>query len=142
MRQWIVVSVAVVAFIGFFLFLYFLTRPTSFKPSTVQTKGTVLVNGRPRAGVRVTYHPQFDIGPVKFTPNGMTNAQGNFTLSSGQPGDGAPPGEYLVTFDFPVLRSGGIEEEVDLFKGKYSSPEKSKWRVKVAQDSQETFNLD
>ncbi len=119
-------------------------RIDAFKPSTVQAGGTVLVGGKPKAGVRVTYHPQFNIGSVKFTPNGTTNSQGKFTLSSGKPGDGAPPGEYVVTFEFPVLSSGGVEQEIDLFKGKYSSPETnaSKWKVTVAEGSQENFRLD
>jgi hypothetical protein len=110
-------------------------------PSTVPVTGTVLVGGKPKAGVRVTYHPQFDIGAVKFTPNGITNSAGKFTLSSGKPGDGAPPGEYVVVFDFPVVTSGGIEKEIDLFKGKYSDPAASRWKVKVTKDSQETFQL-
>ena len=44
-------------------------------PSTVPVTGTVFVSGKPKAGVRVTYHPQFNIGAVKFTPNGITNSR-------------------------------------------------------------------
>jgi hypothetical protein len=121
---------------------YFGDEMVPFKPpATVQVTGTVLVGGKPKAGVRVTFHPQFDIGAVKFTPNGTTNSQGNFTLSSGKPGDGAPRDEYVVTFDFPVLSSGGIEKEIDLFKGKYSDPASSRWKIKVTEKSQETFQL-
>jgi hypothetical protein len=123
-------------------FLFYLSRPAAFSPSTVQAGGTVFVRGKPKAGVRVTYHPQFNIGSVKFTPNGITNSQGNFTLSSGKPGDGAPAGEYVVTFDFPVLSSGGVENEIDLFEGKYSSATTSQWKVTVSANSQESFQLD
>ena len=47
-----------------------------------------------------------------------------------------------VSSEFPVLSSGGVEVETDLFKGKYSSPSTSKWKIKVEENSQETFRLD
>ncbi len=47
-------------------------------PRTVPVTGSVRLNGKPVAGVRVTFHPQFDIGPVKFTPNGETDKEGRF----------------------------------------------------------------
>jgi hypothetical protein len=138
----IVACIIPVALLALIVISYYRNRMVEFAPSTVPAQGTVLVGGKPRAGIRVTYHPQFDIGSVKFTPNGTTDSKGKFTLSSGKPGDGAPAGEYIVTFEFPALKPGGIEEEIDLFKGKYSSPEASKWRVKVEENSQETFQLD
>src|SRR5262249_5043139 len=108
MQKTIAYSAAAVAvvFVACILFSYFHNRIVPFAPSTVPAQGTVLVRGKPKAGVRVTYHPQFNIGAVKFTPNGTTDARGKFTLSSGKPGDGAPRGEYVVTFEFPVLSSG------------------------------------
>ena len=137
----VLAAIAIVVVVAALYFAFF-RGPTSFKPDTVPAGGSVLLKGKPKAGIRVTYHPQFDVGHVKFTPNGTTNAEGKFNLSSARPFDGAPPGEYIVTFDFPYIPSGPIEEEVDLFKGKYSDPAKSQWRVKVESNSQETFQLD
>jgi hypothetical protein len=144
MRKLIIYSTiaAVLMFVAYLLMSYFSNRIVPFTPSTVSAQGTVLIGGKPWAGVRVTYHPQFDIGAVKFTPNGTTDAQGKFTLSSAKPGDGAPPGEYIVTFAYPVLSSGGIEEEIDLFKGKYSDPAASQWKIEVKENSDEFFQLD
>lgn len=122
-------------------FAFFQGRSGAFEVDTVPAGGTVLLNGKPKAGIRVIYHQQSDDGRVKCFPNGTTNAEGKFTLSSALPGDGAPPGEYIVTFDFPYVINGPIEEEVDLFKGKYSDPTKSQWKVKVEANSQETFQL-
>jgi hypothetical protein len=95
--------------------------------------GTVLVKGKPVAGVKVTFHPQFDMGTVKFTPNGETGKDGRFTLSTAAAGDGAPPGEYSVTFE--LLRGGadkaGRDIEVDAWQGKYADPAKSSWKVTI-----------
>jgi hypothetical protein len=101
--------VGALVFVGAcFLVVRFITRTDAFEPETVHAAGIVLVRGSPLAGVRVSYHPQFDIGTVKFIPNGITNKEGRFTLSSGKPGDGAPPGEYIVTFDYPFVTSDGV----------------------------------
>ena len=132
------VVIAVVLAVVYFAFLQF---DGSFDPNTVPAGLSSLLNGKPKAGIRVTYHPQFDVGSRKFTPNGSTTADGKFTLSTAQPFDGAPPGEYIVTFDLPYITNGPIEEEVDLFKGKYKDPLKSTWKVKVEANSQETFQL-
>jgi hypothetical protein len=141
MRYWKFYVGAVVIIGACFLLYRYLNPIAAFQPSTVNAGGTVLVRGSPMAGIRVTYHPQFNIGKVKFTPNGITNSQGKFTLSSGKPGDGAPPGEYIVTFDYPFVTSDGVEQEIDLFKGEYSNPATSQWKVKIKKDSQETFQL-
>jgi len=50
--------------------------------------------GRRRMGIRVIFHPLFDIGEMKFTPNGMSNRNGEFSLGTYKAGDGAPVGEY------------------------------------------------
>ncbi|MFO0875915.1 MAG: hypothetical protein U0840_00830 [Gemmataceae bacterium] len=94
-------------------------------PRTVPTAGTVLWKGKPAEGVKVTLHPKFNMGAVKFTPSGLTGKDGHFTLSTAAPGDGAPSGEYSVTFE--LLRPGtdkrGLDIEVDVWKGKYANPD-------------------
>jgi hypothetical protein len=115
-------------------------------PSTAPVSGTVLFKGKPVAGVKVTFHPQFDMGSVKFTPNGETNKEGKFTLSTAAAGDGAPPGDYMVTFE--LLRGGsdkaGRDIEVDVWKGKYADPEKGERKVtiKSGENALEPFSLE
>jgi hypothetical protein len=91
-------------------------------PRTVKTSGTVLFKGKPAEGVRVTFHPKFN---MQFTPNGVTGKDGRFILSTGAPADGAPPGEYSVTFE--LMRAGaddrGRDTEFDVWKGKYANPD-------------------
>ena len=115
-------------------------------PRTAPVSGTVLVKGKAAAGVKVTFHPQFDMGSVKFTPNGETGKDGRFTLSTAAGGDGAPPGDYAVTFE--LLRGGtdkaGLDIEVDAWKGKYADPAKSSWKVTIkdGDNALEPFKLD
>ncbi len=88
------------------------------------------VKGRPAADVRVTLHPQFDMGAVKFTPNGTTGKDGTFTISTARPGDGAPPGEYVATFELVRVvsdrKTDYLETEVDVWKGKHADPAKGR----------------
>jgi hypothetical protein len=104
--------------------------------------GTVLVKGRPAAGVKVKFHPQFDMGSVKFAPSGETGKDGRFTLSTAAPSDGAPPGDYVVTFE--LLRGGadkaGRDIEVDVWKGKYNDPAASTFKVTVKKGGENTLD--
>jgi hypothetical protein len=107
--------------------------------------GTVLVKGKPAAGVTVTFHPKFDMGAVKFTPSAVTGKDGRFTLSTAAAGDGAPPGDYAVTFE--LLRGGadkmGRDVEVDAWKGKYGDPAKGPAvTVKAGDNALDPFRLD
>ena len=117
-------------------------------PSTVPVSGTVLLKGKPAAGIRVKFHPQFDIGKVKYVPVGETGSDGRFTLSTGAPGNGAPPGNYAVTFEKPEIesarKSNYLETEIDAFLGRYGDPEDSAWIVTVerGENSLEPFELD
>lgn len=104
-------------------------------PSTVPVSGKVLFKGKPIAGVRVTMHPLFSMGKIEWGVVGETGPTGAFTMGTGLPGNGAPPGDYIVTFTKPSIASdperNGIEMEVDDFRGKYSDPDASSWNVTV-----------
>lgn len=102
-------------------------------PRTAPVSGSVTSKGKPAPGIRVKFHPQFEMGKVKFTPYGETGPEGRYVLNTGAPGNGAPVGDYIVTIEKP--RSGtdanGLEAEVDDLKGKYSDPQKSQFKVSV-----------
>ena len=115
-------------------------------PGTAPVSGSVLFKNRPVPGVKVTFHPQFNMGSIKFTPNGETGTDGRFTLSTAAANDGAPPGDYVVTLE--LLRGGadrlGRDIEVDVWKGKYSDPATSQFRVTVkkGENQLEPFRLE
>jgi hypothetical protein len=63
--------------------------------------GRVLFEGQPLAGAKIVLHPigaqSADAPP---SPSGVTNAEGDFTLTSFQPGDGAPAGSFIATVEW------------------------------------------
>lgn len=111
-------------------------------PRTVPTSGTVFLKGKPAAGVTVKFIPQFDL---KWEPNAVTDKDGKFTLSTGAGGNGAPPGEYKVTFE--LLRDGadkrGRDTQIDAWKGKYANPDTAtKVTISGSGGELEPFRLD
>ena len=116
-------------------------------PSTVPVSGVVKYKGKPLQGIRVTLHPQGETAKPEFIPSGQTGSDGKFILSTGAPGNGAPLGTYVVTFEKPEIGSpastGSVETEIDAFGGKYSDPAKSKWTITIAQgeNSLQPFEL-
>src|SRR3954464_12731965 len=74
-------------------------------PSTVPVTGVVKYKGKPLQGIRVTLHSQTETAKPQFIPSGQTGPDGKFLLSTGAPGNGAPPGTYVVTFEKPEIGS-------------------------------------
>ena len=62
---------------------------------TVPVSGTVTLDGQAVAGVTVAFKPRAADGRGAV---GVTAADGKFTLTTLQSGDGALPGSYVVTF--------------------------------------------
>ena len=65
----------------------------------------------------------------------FTDAEGKFTLSTYETGDGIPAGQYTLTFNWGEMNMltmayGGV----DKLKGKYSDPAKSEFKVDVGPD--------
>ena len=114
-------------------------------PSTVPVKGIVQIKGKPARGIRLKFHHQDGSQKSGFIPTGETGPDGRFTLSTGAPQNGAPPGSYVVTFERPLIDpKNPVETEIDGFKGKYSDPAQSKWTVKIegGENSLEPFELE
>lgn len=104
-------------------------------PSTAPVNGVVTYKGKPLQGIRVTLHSKTETAKGAFIPSGETGPDGKFILNTGAPGNGAPHGTYVVTFEKPEIGSpastGSIETEIDAFGGKYSNPAKSEWTVTI-----------
>ncbi|MCR4411810.1 MAG: hypothetical protein NUV77_05210 [Thermoguttaceae bacterium] len=75
-------------------------------PATVPVSGTVTLDGQPLEGAAVSFVPIGQGRPA----TGQTDSSGKFTLTSFQPGDGAPAGKYKVgvsKLDKPADAKGG-----------------------------------
>jgi hypothetical protein len=104
-------------------------------PQPYPVQGQVTYQGKPAAGFRVSLFPLFEQSGPKFAPSALTDASGNFELQSYQPGDGAPPGDYAVTFTWPQDVPGpdpdDAPQQTDRLRGRFSDPERSQFKVTV-----------
>lgn len=107
------------------------------------TTGSVTVDGNPVEGVKIVLYgstPELR-GPGSVAPYAETDAEGNFSLTSYEPGDGAPAGSFKVTAIWPEPAPPGADEEFfepkDLLKGKYESPDSTPLEVTIEEASNE-----
>lgn len=75
-------------------------------PPTYETTGTVTLDGKPVEGAHVTYRGEGD--PVQIA-YGTTDAEGHFTLTTFENGDGAVEGNYAVKIMKLEEKTGGAE---------------------------------
>jgi hypothetical protein len=111
------------------------------KASLYPVHGRVLYQGKPVEKAMVTFIPvQAPADGKKVSANGETDAEGNFTLSTRVPGDGAPAGEYRVTVFWPGPLPGTdpkTNKEAafsgpDRLQGRYADFQKTTLKATVA----------
>lgn len=104
---------------------------------TVPVSGIITVDGEPGEGVKVILNPKE--GADRENPTlsvGFVNKEGKYTIGTYTRVDGAPPGEYVLTFirfDTTKLHIGG--DPPDMFGGKYSDPETSEHTLSVPENA-------
>lgn len=96
---------------------------------TYPITGTVLVDGEPAATLQVKCHPSGDIG-VATSVASLTDPEGKFSISTYEHGDGAPEGEYKLTFIWGQYGFNGYAGP-DKLNERYTDPEESKHIVTV-----------
>lgn len=106
-------------------------------PPPYPVSGKVLYKGKPAEGFAVAFHPVTAWEGAQFAPSAVTDANGEFQLHSYSENDGAPAGEYTVTFTWPKEVTGPDPDEgketVDQLRGAYSNPQRSKFKVTVVE---------
>jgi hypothetical protein len=115
-------------------------KSTFERDKVTRVTGTVHIDGKPESMVGVRLNrvngPDEAAGTSKMlTPSGMTDTEGKFvigTYDKGPEGDGAPDGEYTVTFQWGQINMLGGRYEGDKFAGKYADPAKSEVKVTVS----------
>ena len=104
-------------------------------PEPTPVSGSVVYQGRPAVGFRVALHPAQPWEGAQFAPSATTDAEGKFQIHSYRENDGAPPGEYVVTFTWPQEVSSGDPDDapriVDRLRGKFSDPRRSQFSATV-----------
>jgi hypothetical protein len=115
--------------------------------ATYPVVGSVLVDGRPAEGALVILVPTTtaEAGGDRERPFGMTDAEGKFSLTTFDPGDGAPAGEYKVLVQWPApnnspeaARGGGRAAlGPDRLKGKYFKLDTTTLAATVEEQSNE-----
>jgi hypothetical protein len=98
--------------------------------------GQVTYQGRPAAGAWVVLHPA-DPDRAWPQPRAKTDSQGNFSISTYEPQDGAPAGDYLVTLELPqvINRGGQLELGGNLLPHEYGTPQTTSLATRVAEGS-------
>lgn len=118
------------------------------RKSCYPVSGTILVDGKPAADCMIQFYSADEAdhdGPNRVLPLAMADENGKFKISTFESNDGAPAGEYEVTFTWRV-RSGLLKNQFDgpdRLKGKYATKELSKIKVMIEKKAQElpTFEL-
>jgi hypothetical protein len=100
--------------------------------------GKVLVGGQPAEGAIVTFYSATDeLRERKVPPpTGTVDASGEFRLSSYEPDDGAPAGEFKVTVVWqepPPPNAVGVFAQKDRLRGRYTNPQTSTLTARVEQ---------
>jgi hypothetical protein len=119
--------------------------------------GECYFEGQPATGALVILHPDGgqQTADQPAYPHGTVDERGQFTLSTYDEGDGAPPGKYVVVVNWPEMNLGeeSGEEEVettiegepvskDRLGGRYSDPRKSTLLVEVLEKPNTIARID
>jgi hypothetical protein len=105
--------------------------------------GKIAQNGKPIEGAKVFFFRQGDEAPAAGVPipEGKTDAEGRFELTTYEPGDGAPAGTYGVAVSWMEVVSPSDDpeqqEERDRLGGRYSDVAKSGLTATVKEDDNE-----
>jgi serine/threonine-protein phosphatase CPPED1 len=111
---------------------------------TYVTSGKVLLNGKPVENVDVVFYyivPEEEQPKVKGAKqirasDGMTNAQGEFTLSTYTNGDGAPKGEFIVVV-MPFKTKTGLPVNAPTIPEKYTKWQTSPLKATIKEGKNE-----
>jgi hypothetical protein len=110
-------------------------------PKVAPVSGKVMVKGQPAVGAVVTFHPVSPTGENKLSPSGRVQADGTFRLTTYTTGDGAAPGDYVVTLAWPETEDPDLEvrgiEVRDRFQNRFKDPRRPYKRVTVRDGNNE-----
>jgi len=109
---------------------------------TYPAHGRITINGEAPEGAVIELHSSGGEQPDvrNSRPWGIVQADGTFTLSTYETGDGAPLGHYAVLIRWPPDVSQ--PSFADRLGGAYSTTQKSKWSVTIEAGENELAPID
>ena len=139
--KWSVATVLLVGAIAFWFWPVGPARPVAVHP----VKGKAVMEGQPMAGAHLVLYPGPDSKiPVGITSRGTVATDGTFELSTFDPKDGAPSGEFIVTvvWSKPVVVDGETQSGPSLISAVYSKPDSSPLRIKITANAKELVPIE
>ena len=136
-----VCSVLIVGLLGYWYATLGPSRPVAVHP----VKGRALFEGQPMSGANVVLHPSSSSKvPAELRPRGSVAADGTFALSTFDPNDGAPSGDFVITvvWSKPVVVDGETQFGPNLAPATYSKPESSPLKITIAPGTKELKPLE
>jgi len=105
-----------------------------FRKATSPAKGKLTVDGTaPGSGIQIQCHPTAGPDATHPTVSAIeSDADGNFSISTYQAGDGLPAGDYTLTFtwqEFNVMSRSYSGK--DKLNGRYADPKTSPIKLSV-----------
>jgi hypothetical protein len=113
---------------------------------TVPVTGTLTLNGQPVGDAEVMFNPAPD-KPGRMI-SAHTDSNGHFTLETARPGDGAAPGEYVITLGeyYPPGKAPAMPKGGGLlpsrFPPKYGDPAQSPLKATIERGKKNEFNFE
>ena len=122
-------------------------KPPADAPSVPihPVSGIVTLDAKPIEGARLALISLQGQQPGDITPNGISDAEGKFQISTYAVADGAPEGAYAITVSWPETRNAGSSEPEygkERLPKRYQIAEQSGFVVTVSEDLQDPLNLE
>lgn len=99
-------------------------------------RGKMLYNNKPASGALVILNPVGETDAKSVRPQAMVGDDGNFEMTTYKDKDGAPVGEYKVTFVW-LIENPKTKRDFSPLPLHYSDPEKSSLAVAIHEGSNE-----
>ncbi len=107
--------------------------------------GKLTIEGVAAAGATIFFHPATVIDASPLRPLAIVDADGGFSPTTYEHGDGLPAGDYIVTASWPLVVVNELGESNagdDRLKHRYSDPTRPVARIKVVPGNKEFYAWD
>lgn len=111
------------------------------RPPKYLVTGRLRVNGEDAVGAMLTLYPKDAGSRSNLAPSAMVRPDGSFSFGTSRANDGVPPGEYDLTFVWPIDPSLGAMSP-DRLEKVYASPQKPLKSIIVGEEALDLSTLE